>query len=324
VPLPDPDPGTVYAPLTAKSSYFGAWGDNDFLGLGYDARLTTNFGYTLGGGVSDSGWVLRNEHSQSAIHVFVEVIVDCVGYHGFYWKKGGYLTLIENRVIDYQVDRVVAVLSATVFPNSWVALWYNSDVNSGPTTQPIGSPLEYFVREQFGNEDLSQVQPTHPPYRHRITRDVASDEALVSYNPISLPPKGLVDLIADRGDGFIYRLYHQLLNKFNPGGGSGYYTGWLFGDPVRGSSARTMYQESVNGNGYLYLPVANPSWDTTSHPIQFEVQGANLLLKSEGGAYLAWPTKPWDGSAYDGALQSLETTYSTSVSDAIVWQVVFR
>lgn len=310
--------------LTSKSTGTLGWGDNDFLGLGYDAKITKNFGYSIAGGITDAGWVLVNEHPSNAINLLVEVIITAVGYRGFYWRKGGYLTLTDNRVIDYQPNRVVAVWSGTVYPNSWIALWYNNDENSGSTNQPIGAVLDYYVRERIGNEDVTAALPTHPPYARRRARDAVTDDQVVNYSKDSFPPTGLVDLVALRDDNYRYRLYHQLVNTFNRGGGSGAFTGWRFSPPVQGETTRTMYQESINGDGYLYLPASGPAWDQSPHPISFEVSDDKLLIKSENGMYLSWPTEPWDGSKYDYAVASTIASYSSDVSNAIPWEVRSR
>lgn len=310
--------------MTAKSSGTLAWGYNDFLGLGYDAKVTRNFGYSISGGISETGWVLVNEHSSDAIHVFIEVIISTSGYRGFYWRTGGYLTLVESTVVDYQTNRVVATWSGTVLPSAWVALWYNEDDNSGTITQPLDAPLEYYVRENFGHEDVTSAVPTHPPYKRRRARDAITDEQVVSYPKESFPPTGLVDLVALRDDNYRYRLYHQLVNAFDRGGGSGAFTGWVFSPPARGEVTRTMYQESVNGDGYLYLPESGPAWDQSPHPISFEVVNGKLLIKSENGMYLSWPTEPWDGSRYDLAVMSRLAAYSPNISDAIPWEVRSR
>ncbi|UKP15133.1 ORF4 [Maize-associated tombusvirus] len=302
-----------------------SWANNDFLGLGYSARITTNFEYMhSGAGLTENGWVLQNNHAEAAINIFVELIIHIKGYKGFYWKKGGYLQLTDSVAIDYQpswrdgAGRVVCVWSGTLWPNSWIALWYNNDAESGTTEQPVGAYVECYVREIIGNEDVSQAIPTKPPYRRRIGRDEPNDADMYTF-PVSLPPSGLVDLVAYKGSNIV-RLYHQLLNEFNPGSGSGYRTGWRFSEPEHDTVTRSMYQESVNGNGYLYLPVGNPSWDSKPHPISFEIVGSKLALKSERGQYLAWPTTGSVGN-YDGALASYELVYTNAISESILWDV---
>lgn len=307
----------------SKKAYFPShWQHNDMLGLGYSARVTDNFEYMYSAaGLTENGWVLQNVNSDATAHVFINIIVRTKGYKGFYWKKGGNLHLTDGSAIDYQpnydsVGRVVCQWSGALFPGAWIALWYNNDADSGTTDQPAGAETSVYIREEIGDEDVSAAVPTQPPYRRLTGRDAPNDMDMYSFP--SLPPSGLVDLTADKGSNIV-RLYHQLLNEFNRGG-SGYFTGWRISAPADDNASRSMYQESVNGNGYLYLPFGGPSWDDKPHPINFEVVGSRLALKSEKGQYIAWPTGGSVGN-YDTAIASYELGYTDAISNAILWDV---
>nr|QHD64745.1 hypothetical protein [Plasmopara viticola lesion associated tombus-like virus 1] len=294
------------------------------LGLGYSALVTNNFEYLYStSGLTENGWVLENINQDATINIYINLIIRTRGYRGFYWKKGGNLHFTDASVIDYQpnydsVGRVVCVWAGALAPGAWIALWYNNDADTGTTDQPVGAETSVYIREQVGDEDVSAVQPTQPPYKRLTGRDAPNDMDLYTF-PASLPPTGLVDLTAVKGSNIV-RLYHQLLNEFNPGGGSGYFTGWRFSEPVFESTTRSMYQESVNGNGYLYLPFGGPSWDSSPHPIGFEIVGSKLALKSERGQYLAWPKTGSVGN-YDGAIASYELSYTDAISESILWDV---
>jgi len=329
-PVPDPDPSDpdpVYEPVyrvSKKSMFPSHWQHNDMLGLDYSCLVTNNFEYVYSAaGLTENGWVLANINSEAIVHVYVNIIIRCRGFKGFYWKKSGNLHLTDSSVIDYQpnydsVGRVVCVWSGALFPGAWIALWYNNDVETGTTDQPVGADTSVYIREEIGDEDVSASVPTQPPYKRLTGRDAPNDMDMYTF-PQSLPPSGLVDLVAEMGTNIV-RLYHQLLNEFSRGGGSGYFTGWRFSEPDTETNSRAMYQESVNGNGYLYLPFGGPSWDAVPRPIHFEVVGDKLALKSERGQYLAWPTGGSVG-AYDGALRSYELSYTNAISESILWTV---
>lgn len=334
MPLPEPDP---YPPVTKKaqdSTYSSVWGTNDFLGLGYSAKLTENLGYGIvASSIAGGGWAIGNEHSQEARRIYVEIIVK-TGYRGFYWASSGRLVLRERSAIDYQVSgtqRVVAYWQGTLFPNEWIAFWFNSDADSGSTEQPIGAPLEWFVREQVGEEDVSAVQPTHPPYRHRLTRDAYDWADIVYYDkpakvtpqpdPVVGPASGTYRILATGlgTDTQVYTIYREFLHQY-PSRWD--WPIWVINVPASGGSGKTMYYSyDTNQPGWLRLG-DTPSLDLSNWSLVYfyPVSGSKYALGVPGKGYLGWATSGSVGKAYTAPFYRF--TYVNDVSAAIGWSFI--
>lgn len=337
--MPDHEGYDTITQKAQEATYSGKWADNDFLGLGYSAKLTLHFGYAhVSSGISSGGWAIGNEDSQYALRVFVEVIIKTKGYRGFNWITGGRPVLRERSAIDYQDNvqesRVVAVWSGTLFPNTWVALWYNDDANSGSTEQPIGAPLEWYVREQVGDEDLSQIVPSNPPYRHRTTRDAYDSEDIVKYDdtPVVMPVENSPEptpayvgpnpssykVYTSLGDQFYYSLYHQLLNRYPSKMGSV----WVLNRNPRGNGG-TLYQQTPNGDGWLDLSRSEPSWDAGAwHLVYFTQVSGRWAIGDGNGRYLCWANTPSVGS-YVGSSASFQLGFTTAISSALSFEFVY-
>lgn len=258
----------------------------------------------------------------------MQVIIKAPKTFGFYWVSSGRLTLRDGSAIEYQDvggGRTVAFWEGTVFPGSWIGLWFNDDADSGSTTQPVGAPLEWFVREQAGDEDTTQVVPTHPPYHARTTRDVYDVEDVKYYDkPQPLPPttEPLVQYVgpatanyrvtALSSDQYFYSLYHELLNRYPYNNISRV---WVLNQNPKGNGA-TLYQESPNGNGWLDLSRDVPAWDAGAwHLVYFTAVNSRWAIGDGKGRFLTW--SPQSVGAYDGAISSFATGFTTNLSAAL-------
>lgn len=185
------------------------------------------------------------------------------------------------------------------------------------------------VADGIGPEYTSQEYATDPWLGVIEKRDAEVGEAAADPSPVTspvssgsvvstaTPTNGFYGVYQNDGSDFMY-LYHQLLNR-HPGL---YVTGnvWVFNRDPSVPGRGVLYQKTVNGNGWLYLPPAGPSWDAaTWHYIGFESNGSGgWRLLSEDGKYLFWG----DGTVigpYNGSKASYNLGYTTDKSKALVF-----
>lgn len=145
-----------------------------------------------------------------------------------------------------------------------------------------------------------------------VTSPVSSGSAVA----VAAPENGFYGLYQMDGSDFMY-LYHQVFSRY-PGRFT-FSNVWVFNRDPKVAGRGVLYQKTVNGDGWLYLPSSQPSWDAgTWHFIGVEAAGDDKWrLLSEDGKYLFWGDGTVIG-AYNGSKATYNLGYTTDRSKAIV------
>lgn len=272
------------------------------------------------------GYALVNTNAVLTLNLHFQLEVYTSTGSGYYifWGGGAIpLNTITDPNTQKASGKVEVVVDFSVPPLGYVAVWYNSDVESGPTQQPVGAEVDWYIRQlQSDNTGISDSVNTGP-FQTISTRDTVDDTDITSAKPNFLV--GSFDLrsyVPNNNGGYSYflQLYHQLLNNNNFAYGTAY--NWTITPTDNTYTSFSFYQANTpNGSGYLYLPQSGPSWDGGApHPIGVRAYGSGFVIVAESGLYLAFDQGiPWDGSAYGGAQQSRYATYTSDITQALVW-----
>lgn len=166
----------------------------------------------------------------------------------------------------------------------------------------LGRPLHERDEEELPMADTSTtVSTTGPP-----------QPAVVPYVG---PSENEYFLFTSMGDQYYYSLYHELLNRYS----GRHSTKWAL-NLAPGGGGAYLYQDTVNGKGWLDLSRDAPSWDAGGlHQIYFTSVSGLWAIGDGNGRYLAWSNNPAVG-AYNQSLASFPLMFTTILSQALKFE----
>lgn len=335
--------------LTEKASGTGYWGYNDFLGLGYRAQLTKNLVYDT----VPEGYTLVNIDQMVNWKVFLQLEVHATGYRGFFVRTGGDV-LIHRRVIDFDTQSVKGVIEivveATLGSGAWMGVWYNSDSESGATSQPRDHQVDWYVRQSTSANDYTSAVPTHPPYRAITSRDLPTDENNVSH-PLEEPPapepvdtgSGTVTVPETPAQGryavyailpdysgydVAFQLYHQYFGAYPTPLQVKH--GITLTPGSSGDGTMSLYQTAPDGDGWITIEDSRPGWRGAGAEMGWRMfwkfkkttfRSRTAWLIGDGSRWIAAPNpSTYQGTSYNsGARDTYPTAYTSDTSLAALF-----
>lgn len=323
---PAPTPTQPISRHRARNSAF-AFGSDPFnyLGISTKSRLTEEVYYSNLTRNGKAEWGLHNQQAPAIYFRLIYIVNEGVGSVTYRVTTGGkvhatngafgtdglwryvYDVYLPPRTDQEIQSRTHNSFRLTVTPSgrpvSALVQWHLVSSAADSKNYPYPSPI-----------DTAEDELEYPYLNSRL--DERDDEESSFGLTLPMSP-GRYKLVADVGNGFVYTLYHQLVNKYADLSGVIEWTVGYYPD----TDMMTLYQATPNGDGYLDVTGANPGWSDTSRVMTIVPVG-RLFAVGWAGQYLASSVTGFSSGAYAGSIATYDTTYVSDPAMALLFDFV--
>lgn len=331
VPAPQPDPTPTPTPTTpdrhrARNVGFTLGADKtNFLGVDVRSRLTSEVWYSPFKD-NKTDWSLHNGFDYGVYFRLIYIVNEGVGAVSYRVSKDGLVHKSDGAFGDNGQWRYI--YDVYLPPRTHDEIYKTNTFHTFelivyPSTRPVSPRIQWYLNS---SKEDSHNWPYPSPilyneddldYPYLNSRVNERDETEFN-KPVTVPlSPGQYRLLADVGNGYVYTLYHQLVNKYASAGEA---IPWTVGY-LPGGNQMTIYQTTPNGDGYLDVTGSAPSWSESARVMEVVPVG-RLFAVGYAGQYLASSVNGFSVGAYASSLASYDTMYVGDPANALLFDFV--